>query len=36
MMYFICDSYINKEQLAGELRYLRFLLAQIYTDGFHQ
>ena len=29
--YFICDSFINKEQLAGELRYLRFLLAQIYS-----
>ncbi len=28
-IYFICDSFINKEQLAGELRYLRFLLAQI-------
>ena len=32
MTYFICDSFINKEQLAGELRYLRFLLAQIYTE----
>lgn len=30
--YFICDSYINKEQLAGELRYLRFLLAQIHFE----
>lgn len=30
--YFICDSYINKDQLTGELRYLRFLLAQIYTE----
>lgn len=31
MTYFICDSFINKEQLSGELRYLRFLLAQIYS-----
>lgn len=31
--YFICDSFINKEQLAGELRYLSFLLAQIYFEG---
>jgi AraC-like DNA-binding protein len=30
--YFICDSFINKDQLAGELRYLRFLLAQIYQE----
>lgn len=32
LMYFICDSFINKEQLAAELRYLRFLLARIYTE----
>ncbi|MDD3168179.1 MAG: AraC family transcriptional regulator [Eubacteriales bacterium] len=32
MTYFICDSYINKDQLAGELRYLRFLLAQIHSE----
>lgn len=30
--YFICDSFINREQLAGELRYLRFLLVQIYSE----
>jgi AraC-like DNA-binding protein len=30
--YFICDSYINKDQLACELRYLRFLLAQIHVE----
>jgi len=30
--YFICDSYINKDQLACELRYLRFLLAQIHAE----
>jgi xylan 1,4-beta-xylosidase len=32
LMYFICDSFINKEQLTAELRYLRFLLARIYTE----
>jgi xylan 1,4-beta-xylosidase len=32
LTYFICDSFINREQLAGELRYLRFLLAQIYAE----
>ena len=32
VMYFICDSFINKEQLVNELRYLRFLLAKIYTE----
>ena len=32
LMYFICDSFINKEQLAVELRCLRFLLARIYTE----
>lgn len=31
-IYFICDSYINKDQLACELRYLRFLLAQIHVE----
>ncbi len=30
--YFICDSFINREKLAGELRYLRFLLAQIHKE----
>lgn len=29
LTYFICDSFINKEQLTGEFRYLRFLLAEI-------
>jgi AraC-like DNA-binding protein len=32
LMYFICDSFINKDQLAVELRWLRFLLARIYTE----
>lgn len=32
LTYFICDSFINREQLAGELRYLRFLLARIYLE----
>lgn len=32
MTYFICDSFINKDQLSGELRYLRFLLSQIYSQ----
>jgi len=32
LTYFICDSFINKDQLAGELRYLRFLLARIYAE----
>lgn len=32
LMYFICDSFINKEQLAVELRCLRFLLARIYME----
>lgn len=32
LMYFICDSFINREQLVVELRFLRFLLAQIYTE----
>jgi len=32
VMYFICDSFIHKEQLVNELRYLRFLLAQIYLE----
>lgn len=31
-MYFICDSFINKDQLVGELRSLRFLLAQIFSE----
>lgn len=30
--YFICDSYINRDQLAEELRYLRFLIVQIYWE----
>jgi len=32
LTYFICDSFINREQLVGELRYLRFLLARIYAE----
>jgi len=32
LTYFICDSFINREKLAGELRYLHFLLARIYTE----
>ena len=32
MTYFICDSFINKEQILGELCYLRFLLAQIHSE----
>lgn len=32
VMYFICDSFIHKEELTDELRYLRFLLAKIYQE----
>ena len=32
VIYFICDSFINKDQLNSELHYLRFLLAKIYTE----
>jgi xylan 1,4-beta-xylosidase len=31
-IYFICDSFIYKEQLTAELQYLRFLLSGIYTE----
>ena len=32
VIYFICDSFINKEQLTVELRHLRFLLARVYQE----
>lgn len=32
LMYFVCDSFINKDQLTSELRHLRFLLAQIFQE----
>lgn len=32
VIYFICDSFINKDQLTGELSYLKFLLSRIYTE----
>ncbi|MBR0597442.1 hypothetical protein [Sinanaerobacter chloroacetimidivorans] len=28
--YFICDSFINRDRLTEELRYLRFLMTRIY------
>ena len=31
-IYFICDSFIHKEQLVFELQYLRFLLARIHSE----
>lgn len=34
MTYFICDSFINKDQLVCELRYLRFMLASIYMEYY--
>lgn len=30
--YFICDSFLQRERLTGELKYLRFLLAKIYCE----
>lgn len=32
LTYFICDSFIQRDKLVEELRYLRFLLAKIYYE----
>jgi len=31
-MYFICDSYINRQHLEKELAYIRFLMARLLTE----